>query len=86
MKYRALKPLIYSGVSYEAGAEVDILEKSVVKSCIERELIEEIKDTTEKAVSETPINEDNQDKKSSEIIIEDNKDTEKDDKQNKKNK
>ena len=29
MKYRALKPLIYSGVSYEAGAE-DILEKSVV--------------------------------------------------------
>nr|DAX16131.1 MAG TPA: hypothetical protein [Caudoviricetes sp.] len=86
MKYKALKPLIYSGVSYEEGAEVDILEKSVVKSCIERELIEEIKDTTEKAVSETPINEDNQDKKSSEIIIEDNKDTEKDDKQNKKNK
>ena len=42
MKYRALKPLIYSGVSYEAGAEVDILEKSVIKSCLERGLIAEI--------------------------------------------
>lgn len=73
MKYRALKPLIYSGVSYEAGAEVDILEKSVVKSCIERELIEEIKDTTEKVVSEN-------------LIEENNQDTEKTDKENKKNK
>ena len=73
MKYRALKPLIYSGVSYEAGAEVDILEKSVVKSCLERELIEEIKDTTEKVVSEN-------------LIEENNQDTEKTDKENKKNK
>ena len=73
MKYKALKPLIYSGVSYEEGAEVDILEKSVVKSCIERELIEEIKDTTEKLVSEN-------------LIEENNQDTEKTDKENKKNK
>lgn len=73
MKYRALKPLIYSGVSYEAGAEVDILEKSVVKSCLERELIEEIKDTTEKVASEN-------------LIEENNQDTEKTDKENKKNK
>ena len=73
MKYKALKPLIYSGVSYEEGAEVDILEKSVVKSCIERELIEEIKDTTEKVVSENWIEENNQD-------------IEKTDKENKKNK
>lgn len=73
MKYRALKPLIYSGISYETGAEVDILEKSVVKSCIERELIEEIKDTTEKVVSEN-------------LIEENNQDTEKTDKENKKNK
>ena len=73
MKYRALKPLIYSGVSYETGAEVDILEKSVVKSCLERELIEEIKDTTEKVVSEN-------------LIEENNQDTEKTDKENKKNK
>ena len=73
MKYKALKPLIYSGVSYEQGVEVDILEKSVVKSCIERELIEEIKDTTEKVVSEN-------------LIEENNQDTEKTDKENKKNK
>ena len=73
MKYRALKPLIYSGVSYEAGAEVDILEKTVVKSCLERELIEEIKDTTEKVVSEN-------------LIEENNQDIEKDDKGDKKNK
>ena len=73
MKYKALKPLIYNGVSYEQGAEVDILEKSVVKSCIERELIEEIKDTTEKVVSEN-------------LIEENNQDTEKTDKENKKNK
>ena len=73
MKYKALKPLIYSGVSYEEGAEVDILEKSVVKSCIERELIEEIKDTTEKVVSEN-------------LIEKNNQDTEKTDKENKKNK
>lgn len=73
MKYKALKPLIYSGVSYEEGAEVDILEKSVVKSCIERELIEEIKDTTEKVVSEN-------------LIEENSQDIEKTDKENKKNK
>ena len=73
MKYKALKPLIYSGVSYEQGAEVDILEKSVVKSCIERELIEEIKDTTEKVVSEN-------------LIEENSQDIEKTDKENKKNK
>ncbi|WP_314291505.1 GTP-binding protein LepA [Leptotrichia massiliensis] len=71
MKYRALKPLIYSGISYETGAEVDILEKSVVKSCIERGLIEEIKDTAEKVVSETSTDGNNQD-------------TEKDDKGDKK--
>ena len=73
MKYKALKPLIYSGVSYEEGAEVDILEKTVVKSCLERELIEEIKDTAEKVVSKTSVDEDNQD-------------IEKDDKEDKKNK
>ena len=73
MKYRTLKPMIYGGVSYEVDAEVDIQEKSVVKSCIERELIEEIKDTTEKVVSKTSVDEDNQD-------------TEKDDKGDKKNK
>ena len=76
MKYKALKPLIYSGVSYEEGAEVDILEKTVVKSCLERELIEEIKDTTEKVVPKTSVNE----------ATEDTEKDDKDDKGDKKNK
>lgn len=42
MKFRTLKPMIYGGVSYEVGAEVDIQEKSVIKSCLERGLIAEI--------------------------------------------
>ena len=42
MKYRTLKPMIYGGVSYEVDAEVDIQEKSVIKSCLERGLIAEI--------------------------------------------
>ena len=73
MRYKVLKSLVYSGIAHNVGEEVDILEKSVAKNCIERELIEEITDTTEKVVSKTSVDEDNQD-------------TEKDDKQNKKNK
>ncbi|MFC2293964.1 MAG: GTP-binding protein LepA [Leptotrichia hongkongensis] len=73
MTYKVLKSLVYGGIAYAEGQEVDILEKSVVKSCIERELIEEIKDTTEKVVSEN-------------LIEENNQDTEKTDKENKKNK
>ena len=73
MKFRTLKPMIYGGVSYEVDSEVDIQEKSVIKSCLERELIEEIKDTAEKVVSKTSVDEDNQD-------------IEKDDKEDKKNK
>ena len=48
MKYRTLKPMIYGGVSYEVDAEVDIQEKPVIKSCLERGLIAEINDKTEK--------------------------------------
>lgn len=44
MKYKVLKPMIYGGKSYEIGAEVEIFEKAVIKSCIERELIVEIKE------------------------------------------
>ena len=73
MRYKVLKSLVYSGIAHNVGEEVDILEKSVAKNCIERELIEEIKDTAEKVVSEILTDKDNQD-------------TEKDDKQNKKNK
>ena len=42
MKFRTLKPMIYGGVSYEVDGEVDIQEKSVIKSCLERGLIAEI--------------------------------------------
>lgn len=73
MTYKVLKSLVYGGIAYAEGQEVDIIEKSVVKNCLERELIEEIKDTTEKVVSEN-------------LIEENNQDTEKTDKENKKNK
>ena len=42
MKFRTLKPMIYGGISYEVDTEVDIQEKSVIKSCLERGLIAEI--------------------------------------------
>lgn len=45
MKYKVLKSMIYGGKSYEIGSEVEIFEKAVIKSCIERELIVEIKET-----------------------------------------
>lgn len=52
MTYKVLKSLIYGGIAYAEGQEVDIIEKSVVKNCLERELIAEIaennEDTTEK--------------------------------------
>ena len=49
MKFRTLKPMIYGGVSYEVDGEVDIQEKSVIKSCLERGLIAEINGKTEKS-------------------------------------
>lgn len=49
MKFRTLKPMIYGGISYEVDAEVDIQEKSVIKSCLERGLIAEINGKTEKS-------------------------------------
>ena len=48
MKYKTLKPMIYGGISYEMDDEVDIQEKSVIKSCLERGLIAEINGKTEK--------------------------------------
>lgn len=49
MKFRTLKPMIYGGVSYEVDSEVDIQEKSVIKSCLERGLIAEINGKNEKS-------------------------------------
>lgn len=44
MTYKVLKSLVYGGIAYAEGQEVDIIEKSVAKNCIERELIAEITD------------------------------------------
>ena len=45
MTYKVLKSLVYGGIAYTEGQEVDIIEKSVAENCIERELIAEITDT-----------------------------------------
>ena len=44
MTYKVLKSLVYGGIAYAEGQEVDIIEKAVAKNCIERELIAEIND------------------------------------------
>ena len=44
MTYKVLKPLVYGGIAYAVGQEVDIIEKSVAENCLERELIAEITD------------------------------------------
>lgn len=45
MTYKVLKSLVYGGIAYVEGQEVDIIEKSVAENCLERELIAEITDT-----------------------------------------
>lgn len=45
MTYKVLKSLVYGGIAYTEGQEVDIIEKSVAENCLERELIAEITDT-----------------------------------------
>ncbi len=45
MTYKVLKSLVYSGIAYAEGQEVDIIEKSVAKNCLEREIIVKITDT-----------------------------------------
>lgn len=45
MRYVVLKPLVFGGLSYEIGQEIEIFEKSIAENCIERELIVEIKET-----------------------------------------
>ena len=67
MTYRVLKSLVYGGIAYAEGQEVDIIEKSVAENCLERELIAEITDTetgNAKVTGETDsteITEDNED-------------------------
>ena len=45
MTYKVLKSLVYGGIAYSEGQEVDIIEKSVVENCLERKLIIEITNT-----------------------------------------
>lgn len=67
MTYKVLKSLVYGGIAYAEGQEVDIIEKSVAKNCLERELIAKITDTevdrTELTgeTDSTEITEDNED-------------------------
>jgi GTP-binding protein lepA len=70
MTYKVLKSLVYGGIAYTEGQEVDIIEKSVAENCLKRELIAEITDTetdnTEVTVETdsaeiTENNEDNED-------------------------
>lgn len=49
MEYRVTDGLVYDGKSYKVDEIVDIQEKSVIKSCLERGLIAEINDKTEKS-------------------------------------
>ena len=67
MTYKVLKSLVYGGIAYAEGQEVDIIEKSVAKNCLERELIAKMTDTevvrTEVIgeIDRTEITEDNED-------------------------
>ena len=45
MIYKVLKSLVYGGIAYTEGQEVDIIEKSVAENCLKRELIAEITNT-----------------------------------------
>ena len=67
MTYKVLKSLVYGGIAYAEGQEVDIIEKSIAENCIERELIAEMTDietSNAKVTGETDsteITEDNED-------------------------
>nr|DAQ20060.1 MAG TPA: hypothetical protein [Caudoviricetes sp.] len=87
MTYKVLKSLVYGGIAYAEGQEVDIIEKSVAENCLERELIAEITDTevvetevtgeidgTEETDS-TEITEDNEDATGEVVSSEENTET-----------
>ena len=81
MTYRVLKSLVYGGIAYAEGQEVDIIEKSVAENCLERELIAEITDTeTSNAevtggTDSTEITEDNKDATGEVVSSEENTET-----------
>ena len=82
MTYRVLKSLVYDGIAYDEGQEVDIIEKSVAENCLERELIAEITDAevdrTEVTgeTDSTEITEDNEDTAEEAVSSEENTETE----------
>lgn len=82
MTYKVLKSLVYGGIAYSEGQEVDIIEKSVAENCLERELIAEITDTeTGNAevtgeTDSTEITEDNEDATGEVVSSEKNTETE----------
>lgn len=82
MTYRVLKSLVYGGIAYDEGQEVDIIEKSVAENCLERELIAEITDAEvdrTKVTGETDsteITENNEDAAEEAVSSEENTETE----------
>ena len=52
MEYRVLSPLVYAGTVYNAGQEVDIIENTIAKDCIERGIIEKITENKSNKVEE----------------------------------
>lgn len=81
MTYKVLKSLVYGGIAYAEGQEVDIIEKSVAENCLERELIAEITDTETGNVEviggtdSTEITEDNEDATGEVVSSEENTET-----------
>ena len=84
MTYKVLKSLVYGGIAYAEGQEVDIIEKSIAENCLERELIAEITDaevdrtevTGETDSTEiTENNEDNEDATEEVVSSEENTET-----------
>ena len=81
MTYKVLKSLVYDGIAYAEGQEVDIIEKSVAENCLERELIAEITDTetgnaeVTGGTDSTEITEDNEDATGEVVSSEENTET-----------
>lgn len=90
MTYRVLKSLVYGGIAYDEGQEVDIIEKSVAENCLERELIAEITDAevdrTEVTgeTDSTEITEDNEDATEEVVSSETSEETTEEQKKNNK--
>lgn len=72
MTYKVLKSLVYGGIAYAEGQEVDIIEKSIAENCIERELIAEM---TDAEIDRTEVTENNEDATEEVVSSEENTET-----------